>query len=80
MRGLLRHDSSECLLYALKTSRMLLWTTEQLQYGISIIKTQRDKSRSNRNGHSMIHRWTDLPKGAYWYTGGRFVNFYPTIS
>ena len=50
-------------LYALKTSRMLLWTTKQ--DGISIIKSRRDQSRSNRDGHSVIHRWTDLPKGAY---------------
>jgi len=28
-RGLLHYNSSECLLYALKTSRVLLWTTKQ---------------------------------------------------
>jgi len=44
---------------------LLLWTTKQ--YGISIIKTRWDQSRSNRNGHSMIHRWKDMPKGAYEY-------------
>jgi len=52
-RGLLRYNSSECLLYALKTSRVLLWTTKQ--DGISIIKSRRDQSRSNRDGHSVIH-------------------------
>jgi len=34
-----------------------------LRYNSS--ECQRDQSRSNRDGHSVIHRWTDLPKGAY---------------
>ena len=49
--AVLRYDSGKCMLYALKTSRVLLWTTEQ--YGI---KTRRDRSIRKRNGHCVMHR------------------------
>ena len=48
----LHYNSSECLLYALKTSSMLLWTTKQ--DGISITKSRREETKAEATEMAIV--------------------------